>query len=184
MQMSKRVEPLTGWPKSDSVVAAARFCSVPLRRSWPGFRSLTDRTARPAATQPLRGAGEQPDVGRVVVVVVVVGVVVVVDVVVAVVDVVVDVVVVDVVVVDVVVAVVDVVMVVVVVVVVVIVVVVVVVVVEVVPITGSHASPMPSRSVSCCPGLAVSGQLSSPSRTPSSSRSMPIRGPEPGGTQV
>jgi hypothetical protein len=54
----------------------------------------------------------------------------------------------------------------------------------VVPFTGSHASPMPSRSVSCWPEFATDGQWSSPSRTVSSSRSMPIRGPDPGGTAV
>ncbi len=58
-----------------------------------------------------------------------------------------------------------------------------VVVVVVVP-GVSQASPMPSKSVSCWPGLSTAGQLSSPLRTPSSSRSMPTRVPDPGGTAV
>src|SRR5436190_638665 len=56
---------------------------------------------------------------------------------------------------------------------------VVLVVVEVVvDVVDSHASPTPFPLLSCCPGLATDGQLSSPSSTPSRSRSIPRRVPE------
>jgi hypothetical protein len=51
------------------------------------------------------------------------------------------------------------------------------------PAAGSQASPRSSWSVSSCSGFTCIGQLSSPSRTPSVSRSPPSRGPEPSGAQ-